>query len=299
MRKVLTITVALILAMVLSPAMGYTIQSAGNQSYTVQSAGDLPYTVKSGDMINYTISAGTAAHDLTLDSMPVKSVSGPAVQTTKVASSFKAGRTVPYSVELDTGVEAVSEGVPAAEVPARVGESAPAETTTAVEEPVVEAPPVNETVTEETPVEEVPAAETPAAIEEPKFSIMGTVFEDVDANGSMDENETGLADWTVALSEPSGAIIGNATTSEDGSYAFADLLAGEYVVSEVVPMGWALIAPVDGMYSVNLTDADATGLDFANQMLPVVEPVVNETAEVLITPENLTISEPIAETVAQ
>ncbi|NPV61214.1 MAG: hypothetical protein HPY61_01035 [Methanotrichaceae archaeon] len=291
MRKILAITVALMFAaLVLSPAMGYTIQTAGNQSYTVQSAGDRQYSAHS-EAINYTVSSGTPAHELTLESIPTKTVSGPAVQTTKVASSFKAGRVVPYTVTLGTGAKAVSEGVQVAKEPASLGEqTTPAATTApAAETPVVEAAPATETA-----AVEAPAAETAAPVEEPKFSIMGTVFDDANGNGVMDENETGLADWTVALGEPAGAVLANATTSETGSYAFADLLAGEYVVSEVVPMGWALIAPVDGKYMVNLT-VDAAGLDFANQMLPAPEPAVNETFELEMPPENITIPEqPVA-----
>jgi hypothetical protein len=288
MRKVLAITVSLMFAaLILSPAMGYTIQTAGNQSYTVQAAGDQQYTAHS-EAINYTASSGTPAHELTLESMPSNTVSGPAVQTTRVASSFKAGRTVPYTVTLGSGVQAVSEGEQVAKEPASLGEETTATETTmpAVETTVAEAAPVNETA-----AVEAPAAETAAPVEESKFSIMGTVFDDANGNGVMDDNETGLADWTVDLSEPAGTVLANATTSENGSYAFTDLLSGEYIVSQVVSMGWALIAPADGKYSVNLT-ADAAGLNFANQILPAPEPVVNETVEeVILPPENITISE--------
>jgi len=277
MRKVLAITVALMLAaMVLTPAMGYTIQSAGNQSYTAQSS----------ERMNYTVSSGTPAHELTLAMMPIKTISGPAVQTTRVASSFKAGRAVPYSIKLDTGVKAAPEGIQIAKEPARLGEGAPAETEPVVEAPPVEAPPVNETP------EEAPVVEAP--VEEPMFSISGFVFDDVNGNGAMDENETALANWTVALEQPAGTVIANATTMEDGSYSFMGLLAGDYAVSEVLPMGWALIAPVDGKHLVTLTDADATGLNFANQLLPVPE------APVEPAPENATVvEEPVVEAVPQ
>jgi len=81
MRKVLAITVALMIAaVVLSPAMGYTIQSAGNQSYSVQS-----------EKTNYTISAGTPGHALTLETVPGKTTPSAAVQVTRVPYSFKPG----------------------------------------------------------------------------------------------------------------------------------------------------------------------------------------------------------------
>ena len=46
MRKVLAITVALMIAaIVLMPALGYTNQVAGNQSYTAISAGRVNYSI--------------------------------------------------------------------------------------------------------------------------------------------------------------------------------------------------------------------------------------------------------------
>lgn len=275
MRKVLAITVALMIAaVVLSPAMGYTIQSAGNQSYSVQS-----------EKINYTISAGTPGHALTLETIPGKTTQSAAVQVTRVPYSFKPGGAVPYSMKLE-GAQAggVTTGI----------------TTPAVEpvvaQPVVEAPPVTEApVVEapvnETPVVEAPVNETPAApVEEPAFSIMGKVFDDANGNGAADENETGLAGWTVSLEQPVGTVIANQTTAEDGSYAFMGLSAGDYAVSEVVQMGWTLVSPADGKYPVTITNMTIANLDFANQMLPVEAAPENVTTpeEIVTPPENIT-----------
>jgi hypothetical protein len=272
MRKVLAITVALMLAaLVLSPAMGYTIQSAGNQAYTAQS----------GDRINYTIESGTAAHELTLNTIPVNSNTAPAVVTTRMPTSFKPGRVAPYSIKLDMGVQAEPEGIQIVPETARLGEGAAAEAAPVVEEPPVEAPPVTEpAVTEPAPVEEAPVEEAPveAPAEEATFSIMGYVFDDMNGDGIMDENETGLAGWTVNLEQPVDTIIANLTTEEDGSYIFSGLSAGEYAVSEMLPVGWALIAPLDGKLVVNITDSDMTAQNFANQMItaPVAEEPVEE-----------------------
>ena len=79
MRKVLAITVALMIAaVVLSPAMGYTIQSAGNQSYTVQS-----------EKVNYTFTSGTPGHALTLDMIPGKTTPGAAVQVVVLGAAVE------------------------------------------------------------------------------------------------------------------------------------------------------------------------------------------------------------------
>jgi hypothetical protein len=282
MRKVLAITVALMIAaVVLSPAVGYTIQSAGNQSYSVQS-----------EKINYTISAGTPGHELTLESIPGKTTASSAVQVTRVPYSFKLGGAVPYSVNLEGGVQAA----PAGGVTTGVAPAAEP----AVTQPVIEAPPVTEApVVEaqvnETPVVEAPVNETPAAVEEPAFSIMGMVFDDANGNGAVDENETGMAGWTVSLEQPVGTVIANQTTVEDGSYAFMGLSAGEYAVSETVQMGWTLVSPADGRYVVTITNMTIANLDFANQMLPAPAEVAPEnvtTPEEIITPPEETITPP-------
>ena len=33
-------------------------------------------------------------------------------------------------------------------------------------------------------------------------------------------------------------------------------------------MGWAIVTPADGKYTVNLTDKDITGINFANKEMP-------------------------------
>jgi hypothetical protein len=282
MRKVLAITVALMIAaVVLSPAMGYTIQSAGNQSYSVQS-----------EKINYTISAGTPGHELTLDNIPGKTTTSSAVQVTRVPYSFRPGGAVPYSVKLEGGVQAAPAGGVTTGVTPAVE---PVATQPVVEAPPVTEAPVVEAPVNETPVVEAPVNETPAApVEEPAFSIMGMVFDDMNGNGAVDENETGLAGWTVSLEQPVGTVIANQTTAEDGSYAFMGLSAGEYAVSETVQMGWTLVSPADGRYPVTITNMTIANLDFANQMLPVEAPPENVTTpeeipeEIVTPPENIT-----------
>src|SRR5512135_2130411 len=135
MRKVLAITVALMIAaVILSPAMGYSIQSAGNQSYTAQT----------GPKVNYTISTGTPAHTLTLDMIPVRTTGAAAVQASRVPYSFQAGKATPYSMKLETGVQALPEGFQTTKGPAVMGAALKQPTT------MVEAPPV-ENVTEAAP----------------------------------------------------------------------------------------------------------------------------------------------------
>ncbi len=82
MKKVLAITVALMIAaIIITPALGYTNQAAGNQSYTV----------KSGDHKgNYSVLSGIPAHKLASDAFADKySFRSSGIQSTMVAYSAK------------------------------------------------------------------------------------------------------------------------------------------------------------------------------------------------------------------
>lgn len=253
MRKVLAITVALMIAAIVSmPALGFTNQIAGNQSYTATS----------GARVGYSISSGVSGHNLTQGMVTSESpVHTPAVQSNRVAYSIKQGTVMPHSVRL-VGVNARGEQ---AKAPVVLG-SAAKMTEASMPAPETMAPAAN--VTPETVA---PAANATAAPEVvmPKFTIEGMVFNDADGNSTMDNNETVLANWTVNLEQPAGMVIMSANTSMDGKFAFSDLAAGEYVVSEVLEMGWKLVSPSEGKFSVNITDTSVTGLVFANQVMPI------------------------------
>jgi hypothetical protein len=270
MRNILAITMALmIVAVLIMPTMGYTIQTPGNQSYTFVSS----------PRINYTIGSGIAAHNLTQSmvaalrtSIPpavtiTRILPRPAVNVTHVAPSIHVVATRgPWTSP--AGVEQI--GQPAAVE--QIGQPAAVEKIGAV-------------------VEQPPAVAVPANVTAPvMFSIMGSVFDDQDGNGVKDLNESGLAGWTVDLMKPDNTKI-NTSTKDDGSYAFMDLSVGEYVISEVKQSNWDLIAPTDNMIKVNLTE-NKIDQNFANKMVvaPVPAPVpvpANVTA-----PENATVTAP-------
>ena len=260
MRKILAITVALMIAaIVLMPALGYTNQAAGNQSYSA----------KSGEKVGFSFTTGAPAHNLTADTLANKySFKSAAVQSTRMPYSFKLGTATPYSVKL-VGVEnAVAEGMKTMKPIAKLGSMNKAEPAVA---PVVATAPV----------------EAPPVVE-PKFAIEGMLFNDTNGNGTMDSDEAGLAGWTINLTKD-GAVINSVATAADGKFAFADLAAGEYTVSEVLMQGWSIISPAEGKSVVNITDASVTDLVFANQLMPVVavpEVVVPAVAENATAPAN-------------
>jgi len=116
----------------------------------------------------------------------------------------------------------------------------------------------------------VPAAlangSTPATMER-EFFIQGMVYIDQNGNFKMDNNETGLANATVNLEQPSGNVISKFTTNNNGGYGFYDLIPGEYVVAETPIIGWSITSPPNGKYVVNLTN-NVTALNFGNEMMP-------------------------------
>ncbi len=274
MRKVLAITVALMMAaIVLMPALGYTDQSAGNQSYTATSAG----------RVNYSLSTGVPAHNLTENMVINKfSVHTPSVQSTRVAYSFKQGTVMPYSFNLVGVNNALKEGYQTKKAPAVLGSVAKTAENVGVPAPAT------------APAAAAPAVATTAAnvtvapVVAPKFTIEGMAFNDMNGNGTMDNNETGLADWTVNLEQPAGMVVKSANTTMDGKFVFSDLSAGEYVVSEVLKTGYKLVSPAEGKFTESITDKSVTGLVFANQAVaPVVVPS-NVTTPDNTTPINAT-----------
>jgi len=254
MKKVLAITVALMIAaIVLTPALGYTNQAAGNQSYTA----------KSGSLGDYSFkSLGVPAHNLTPAMVANKhSFKAPAVQSNRIPYSFKQGSALPYSMKLGGVDNAIAMGYQTKKGAALLGSmnKAPATPTPAVEATPVETVPMANVT--------VPAVE-PAPVEQPKFTIEGVVFDDANGNGVMDNNETGMVGWTVNIEQPAGTVINNVTTDNDGKFAFMDLAAGEYTVSEVIQMGWNLVSPVEGKFTQNIVTESVTNLLFANQVVP-------------------------------
>lgn len=272
----MAITVALMIAALFTPALGYTIQSTGNQTYDIM-AGAKP---------SYSISSGVAAHNYTLAMAIAKmNIKAPAVQATRVPYSFqKSDLAVPYSINL-VGVTGTPEGIQTKKETSVLGETtraeaaAPAEskeTTSVVTEEANASAPAVATPPAETAA--APANETPVQpVEQPKYSIDGMV---------VDSNQSAIADVTVDLEQPAGTIIQSVNTTLDGKFIFNDLDAGEYTVSEVVPTGWMPVTPAEGKQIVTISNSSISGLVFTNEM-QVTAPAA--APENVTAPENATI----------
>ncbi|MBI5216621.1 MAG: T9SS type A sorting domain-containing protein [Ignavibacteriae bacterium] len=67
------------------------------------------------------------------------------------------------------------------------------------------------------------------------ISISGMKFNDHNGDGVKDENDEGLAGWTINLA---GSATASATTDANGAYSFTALGPGTYTVTETVQDGW-------------------------------------------------------------
>ena len=78
-------------------------------------------------------------------------------------------------------------------------------------------------------------------------SITGTVWNDIDGDGTYDESETPHDGWTVFLDEDGDQTLDqgetSTTTAVDGSYEFLGLEAGTFFVEQVLPEGYEQTSP--------------------------------------------------------
>jgi uncharacterized repeat protein (TIGR01451 family) len=73
-----------------------------------------------------------------------------------------------------------------------------------------------------------------------------------------------VSDTTIILSGSDGQAISTTTTGLDGRYEFCGLWPGDYIVSEVVPIGWSEISKPG---KISLAFTNATNQNFTNQQL--------------------------------
>lgn len=107
---------------------------------------------------------------------------------------------------------------------------------------------------------------------QPLGSVSGVVWHDLNGDGARTEGEAGLPDVTVTLHDASGEVIHTATTSETGTYGFAELPAADYVVSidpaslpEAVLLSFDPEGEADHRAAVSLAagqDADAVSFGY-------------------------------------
>lgn len=111
----------------------------------------------------------------------------------------------------------------------------------------------------------LPATPTPVLL----GSVSGTVWLDMNANGTRNPGEGGMADVTVSLRAGGcgGSVVATTTTASNGSYSFADLSAGNYCVSVSLSCdlcgGWCASPGSSNPRSLSLAGGEhKTGVDF-------------------------------------
>ncbi len=118
------------------------------------------------------------------------------------------------------------------------------------------------------------------------LSLNGTVFNDLNGNGFMDEGEPGLPGWTIRLMQDEMEVL-NVTSDQLGEYIFEGLDAGEYVVAQDLMPGWNQTAPGGGSYNVTLVDKDGKRYDFGNFEGAVLATSIREYPLMRPSPETL------------
>ncbi|MFC5290891.1 SdrD B-like domain-containing protein [Actinokineospora guangxiensis] len=94
---------------------------------------------------------------------------------------------------------------------------------------------------------------------EQRGSLSGVVYDDTNGNGVRDAGEPGIPNATVTLTgtDANGtAVEVSVTTNDQGEYTFADLVGGEYTVTETQPAGYADGADVAGDAGGTPTEPD-------------------------------------------
>jgi|GEM_PF-1633728 protocatechuate 3,4-dioxygenase beta subunit len=82
-------------------------------------------------------------------------------------------------------------------------------------------------------------------------SIAGSVFNDVNSNGTKDIGEPGIANWNLRTS---GFQAETTATDANGDYMFRNLRIGNYTVSQIIPNGWFQTFPANnGTYTISIT----------------------------------------------
>ncbi len=97
-------------------------------------------------------------------------------------------------------------------------------------------------------------------------SISGMKFNDLNGDGVKDENEPGIANWSIAISGPLNDTV---QTNGNGQYIFNLVLAGTYTVTEVQQSGWQQTTSSPAPITIAIGEI-VTGVNFGNFKSPKI-----------------------------
>jgi probable HAF family extracellular repeat protein len=124
------------------------------------------------------------------------------------------------------------------------------------------------------------ASTTSTAIANPAVgTVTGTLFDDLNGNGTMDSGDEGIPDQTVFIDLNNDGKLDPgdpfAVTNSSGVYTISNVLAGNVHVSEILPSGFHVTAPASGSYTVTLNAGQTlSNLNFANTQLAQISGTV-------------------------
>ena len=98
-------------------------------------------------------------------------------------------------------------------------------------------------------------------------SIHGTVFQDLNNNGTQDDGEEGIEGTQIILSDAEGNVISETFTDSNGDYWFDNLTPGTFTVTEIQPDGFfdGLDSSPDGVVgNDNITEIVLTSGEESN-----------------------------------
>ncbi len=101
-------------------------------------------------------------------------------------------------------------------------------------------------------------------------SISGRKILDLNANGVFDGTDRGFEGIVIELRDSNGNLVARTTSDANGNFAFTNLPAGTYVLSEILPENFFQTFPgtpdAPGTYTITLTAGqNATGFLFLNK----------------------------------
>ncbi|MFZ1828568.1 MAG: SdrD B-like domain-containing protein, partial [Candidatus Competibacteraceae bacterium] len=108
--------------------------------------------------------------------------------------------------------------------------------------------------------------------DQPQGAVSGTVFNDLNGNGTQDPGETGLGGVTVTLTPTSGGPSVTTTTTSNGSYLFTAVAPGSYTVSEADPTDF--ISTTNNTVPVSVPSGGAATANFGDQQQGTISGVV-------------------------
>jgi SdrD B-like domain/PKD domain len=107
-------------------------------------------------------------------------------------------------------------------------------------------------------------------------SISGTVFNDINSNGSQNSGEAGISGTAIYIDTTNAGVFKTGdketTTSASGTYSFTGLAAGTYIVRQLLPIGEKQDSPTGGLgdHVTVASGQAANSINFGDQSTSVI-----------------------------